>query len=296
MPMLQNIKTDGACPVVNMNNDRGDDRQAALARIEKKRAANGMDLTYYQFTSSNPCVDLPLFIVVHGIGRRAIDQARLFAPFMEAIGGTLIAPVFESIRFSGYQRLRLSGKGCRPDLALQQLIKKVQGGMEKARQPVVMFGYSGGGQFVHRYAMAYPRQVKRMAVAAPGWFTFPDMRIKFPQGLLKSSALPDLNFDASRFLKIPSMVLVGENDVNRDKSVNQAQEIDHRQGRNRLERADRWIDAMKRSAKRYHYDTPYQFVVVKGCGHSFTSCMEVGQMGWQIIRFLFGEDPSRQFL
>ncbi len=271
-----------------------DVRDVALTRIEKKRAATKMDLTYYRFTPSNPRGDLPLMVAVHGIGRRALDQARLFAPFLEAIGGSLIAPVFTRKRFAGYQQLGRSGKGHRADLALGRLIKEVQGGKGISRQPVVMFGYSGGGQFVHRYAMAYPRKVKRIAVAAPGWFTFPDMSLRFPHGLLSSPALPDLNFDASRFLKIPSMVLVGENDVDRDKNVNQAEDIDLRQGHNRLERAGRWVGAMKSTADRFHYETPYQFVVIPGCGHSFRNCMETGRMGWPVIRFLYDEDPLRQ--
>lgn len=258
-------------------------------RIHSEKPDDNVGLSYYWFQSSHPHPDLPLFLAVHGIGRNAKDQATLFAPYLESIGGTLIAPVFSQRRFYGYQRLKYLKKGIRSDLALQQLIAHVHRRFGRPRKPVVMFGYSGGGQFVHRFAMAYPRHVKRIAVAAPGWFTFPDKRIRFPRGISETSTLPDLIFDSSRFLKIPSLVLVGDKDVGRDKSLNQRSEIDAQQGRHRLERAKNWIDAMQSAAGRYHYETPLQLHILSGCAHSFRECMETGKMGRPVIRFLFEE-------
>ncbi len=244
-------------------------------------------LGYHWFRSSSFRPDLPLFFAVHGIGRRAKDQARFFAPLVEAIGGMVVAPVFGKSQFSGYQRLRQTKQDVRSDLAFQHLVAHVHRKLEIPRAPVVLFGYSGGGQFVHRFAMAYPRLVKRMAIAAPGWFTFPDKGIRFPRGISETSVLPDLTFDSARFLKIPSLVLVGDNDVDRDKSLNQRRDIDEQQGRHRLERANSWIDAMRSAAGRYHYETPLQLNTIPGCAHSFRDCMETGQMGWSVIRFLF---------
>ncbi len=270
-------------------------RESMVNRIQKKRTAGDLDLKYFLFTAAQPKEKLPLFIVVHGIGRRAFDQARLFAPFIDAIGGTLIAPLFNKQRFRGYQQLGNSGKGFRSDLALQRLIAEVCAFLQRPPGPLVMFGYSGGGQFVHRYAMAYPRQVKRMAIAAAGWFTFPQMDLRFPFGTSQSTALPDLNFDASRFLKIPTLVLVGEKDVVRDKAFNRQKEINRQQGRNRHERASRWVNAMRAAAKRYRYETHYKLYTVPGCGHSFRECMTIGQMGRKIVGFLFDKDPLQQF-
>lgn len=270
--------------------------EGLIDRIRRKKTNYGLTMRYYFFSSSRPRPDLPIFVAVHGIGRRAKDQARLFAPFMEALGGTLIAPVFDKRHFPGYQRLGKPGKGLRADLALQQCVSEVQKALNYPRQPVALFGYSGGGQFVHRFAMAYPRHVHRMAVAAPGWFTFPDMGLKFPHGIGQTTKLPDLNFDVSRFLKIPTLVLVGENDVARDSALNRSSKIDERQGGHRMARACRWVKTMKIAARRYHYDTPYEFLIVPNCGHSFDDCMNTGRMGWQIIRFLYGEERSPQLV
>lgn len=288
--MLQIRKSEEPKRIYGRHGGRKENRRTAQDRIRRHRSAGGMDLGYYYFTSERPNEDLPLFVTVHGIGRRAHQQARLFAPMIDAIGGSMIAPVFGKKQFAGYQRLGRPAKGIRADMALQRLIDRVQHSMRKPRHPVVMFGYSGGGQFVHRYAMAYPRQVKKIAIAAPGWFTLPDMRIKFPQGVRAVSALPDLNFDASRFLKISALVLVGEDDIYRDHSLNQKAVIDQRQGRNRIERAYRWVQAMQDAALRYNYRTAYEFITLPGCGHSFKDCMVVGAMGWKVVRFLYGKN------
>lgn len=256
-------------------------------RIHFARTADHGGLSYHWFKSSQPRRDLPLFFAVHGIKRRAKDQVKRFAPFIEAVGGTLIAPVFGKRRFAGYQRLRSSAKEIRSDLAFQQLIVHAHHRFGIPPKPVVMFGYSGGGQFVHRFAMAYPRHVRRIAIAAPGWFTFPDKRLRFPLGIAEVSALPDLTFDCSRFLKIPSLVLVGDQDVGRDKSLNQRSEIDAQQGRHRVERARNWTDAMRSAAGQYHYETPFQLHILPGCAHSFRDCMDAGQMGCSVVRFLF---------
>jgi poly(3-hydroxybutyrate) depolymerase len=40
--------------------------------------------------------------------------------------------------------------------------------------PLHLSGYSGGGQFVHRFMLVHPGRVARVAVGAAGWYTFPD--------------------------------------------------------------------------------------------------------------------------
>ncbi len=259
-------------------------------RIKKKGADRGMQLEYYSYTSTSPRMDLPLFVTVHGISRKCYDQVRLFAPIVEAIGGTVISPLFRKGDFTNYQQLGFTGKGRRADLALNMILNEEKEKWGKKDEPVVLFGYSGGGQFAHRFSMAYPRQIKRLAIAAPGWFTFPDMDIKFPYGACNVEELPDLNFDCSRFLKIPTLVLVGEKDTRRKDGFNKLPEIDKQQGKNRVERATRWVKAMQRASMQYHYTTQFTLSLIPGCGHSFSECMLKGRMYQQIIRFLFADD------
>ncbi len=257
-----------------------------LERIEKKQLVSDEATAYHIYRSSCPQPDVPLMVAVHGIRRRARLQARLFAPFIESIGGTLVAPVFSRKRYADYQRLGRPGMGQRADLALKRILAEVGHMTGVSTRSIVMFGYSGGGQFVHRFAMAYPRQVRRMAVAASGWYTFPNRDIPYPEGIGRCEDLPDVFLDPGRFLQIPTRVMVGERDRTRDQTFNRTGQLDARQGKNRVERAHKWTAAMETAARRYNYKTEMQFSVVPGCGHSFKECMLDGKMGHRVIRFL----------
>lgn len=263
--------------------------RSPLFPIEKKQLISDKSTAYHFYRSSLPKHDVPLMVAVHGIRRQAKLQARLFAPFIESIGGTLVAPVFSRKRHADYQRLGRHGLGQRSDLALKRILDEIGRMTGISTRSVVMFGYSGGGQFVHRFAMAYPRQVLRMAIAAPGWYTFPDRRFRFPEGIGSCEDLPDVFLDPGRFLQIPTMVLVGEHDCTRDQTLNRSGKLDTRQGKNRIERAHRWVSAMEAAAAQYNYETEIKFRIVPGCGHSFEECMTDGQMGRRVIDFLYND-------
>jgi len=277
-------------------NDQGRSGQAIEeGRILRRRVERGgPKVSYYIYMSTRPKPNLPIFVAIHGIRRRAENQARLFAPMIEALGGTLVAPLFNRRQFSDYQRLGRRGKGERSDMALRRVLAEVGGLTGKPTGHLVMFGYSGGGQFVHRYAMAHPRQIRRMAIAAAGWYTFPDPTRPYPEGTGGTlKALPDLLFDPARFLQIPALVLVGENDTERDAALNRKKRIDRVQGRNRVERGRRWVAAMIDAARRFNYNTAYRFITVAGCSHSFDECMTTGGMGSMVTAYLFeGLDAS----
>ncbi len=151
-----------------------------------------------------------------------------------------------------------------------------------------MFGYSGGGQFVHRYAMAYPQNVARIVVAAAGWYTFPDSNVNYPRGIKNAKGLRHITFSPSRFLSIPACVIVGKRDKHRDVELNKSERIDNQQGLNRLERGRAWIQAMTDAARASDLDTEYVFKVLPSCNHSYLKCMHRGRMGEHVVNFLFG--------
>ncbi len=258
-----------------------------LARIVKRSLSSDRKTAYYVYRSSCPKPGVPLMVSVHGIRRQAKLQARLFAPLIESIGGTLVVPVFQRKKYTDYQRLGRHGYGQRSDLALKSVLAEVGNETDASSPSIVMFGYSGGGQFVHRFAMSYPRQVLRIAIAASGWYTFPDRRLPYPEGIGYCKDLPDVFLDPARFLQIPTLVLVGEHDSIRDRTLNQSKNLDIRQGKDRIERARNWATAMRTAAAQYNYETDIKFSVVPGCGHSFEECMTKGDMGQNVINFLF---------
>jgi len=231
-------------------------------------------------------------VAVHGISRNAREQALRFAPFAEQYGVALVAPVFPRDRYSDYQRLGRLGKGERADLALECIVSEVRQLLDLRADRVHLFGFSGGGQFVHRYAMAHPERVASLAVAAAGWFTFPDADLEFPLGCRPTPDLPDLAFDRERFLRVPVHVFVGSRDRKRGPGFNRSRPLDLLQGRTRIERGRRWVSAMREAARRHRLSTPYSFEILPGCWHSFERCATRGRLGERVFSSLFADIPT----
>ncbi len=258
-------------------------------RILYRSLARDPGQKYYLYIPSTGGSGARTFIAVHGITRNAAEQTHLFAPFAERYGVVLIAPLFPKDRFHDYQRLGRKGKGERADFALDRIVAEVGAMIGANTNELYLFGYSGGGQFVHRYAMAYPERVARIALAAAGWYTFPDPTVNFPLGIRATSGLPDVRFNLARFLSVPTYLMVGEKDVMRDPELRKSRRLDRQQGITRLERGKRWIKTMAAAAKAYHLDTPHIFEVLPNSNHSFVECMELGNMGRRVFEFLFGD-------
>jgi pimeloyl-ACP methyl ester carboxylesterase len=240
---------------------------------------------YYQYIPARGAIPGRTLVSVHGISRNARDHARLLAPLAEQYGTTLIAPLFDETLFADYQRLGRRGRGERADLALNEVLRDALG---TTKPKIRLFGYSGGGQFAHRYAWANPDRVTALALAAPGWFTFPDANRRYPYGLALDDCLPGVDFDPDRFLRIPTLVLVGAHDVERNGSLRRSRRLDRLQGRDRVVRGKRWIRAMKRAARARGYTTRYRFRCLPNTDHDFVASMTRDAMGVTVFRFLFG--------
>lgn len=234
-----------------------------------------------------------LFVTVHGISRNAREHAERFAPLAERQGVVIVAPRFSRRRFANYQRLAPDAKGNRPDATLDRTLSEVQELVGLPQSPLYLFGYSGGGQFVHRYAMAHPGRVARAVIGAAGWYTFPDPRARYPRGLRFGPDEVPL-FEDADFLTVPMAVMVGGADVERDPALNRSPRIDRQQGGNRYERGRRWVAAMQEAARNRGQATRYQFQALPGIGHDFTDAMVSGGMGEAVFDYLFdGQDTPQ---
>jgi pimeloyl-ACP methyl ester carboxylesterase len=254
-------------------------------RIVLRTLATNSQQRYYQYVPHTPVQGRTL-VSVHGISRSARDHARLLAPLADLYGATVIAPLFDAAFFSDYQRLGRPGRGERADLALNDILIDAH---DAAVPPkIALFGYSGGGQFAHRYALAHPERVAALALAAPGWFTFPDHQHRYPYGLVLGDRLPGVHFDPDQFLRIPTLVLVGAHDTTRNSSLRRSERLDRVQGRNRVVRGKRWIRAMKSAAHERGFTTRYVFRCLPNTDHDFVASMTRDAMGVAVFRFLFG--------
>ena len=218
----------------------------------------------------------PVLVAVHGISRNAREQVETFRPTAMRLGWPLVAPEFGEVDFPDYQRLGRVGRGPRADLALDDLLATLAERFRLEPQRLALFGYSAGGQFVHRYAMAHPERVRAAVVAAPGWFTLPDPRRSYPQGLRVGAELPGVRLAPVEFLKVPMLVAVGSRDVERDESLRRTPGIDRRQGHTRVERAARFVEAMTTAARQAGVPGRIGLRSLEGAGHGFPDGVAAG--------------------
>ncbi|WP_208353148.1 alpha/beta fold hydrolase [Pseudaestuariivita rosea] len=216
----------------------------------------------------------PPLVAVHGINREAMTQASLFKT---AIGTdrTVIAPCFSPEIWPRYQ---LAVKKGRADKALIRLIDSLQSDGLLSGPSFELFGFSGGAQFAHRFAMMHPERVQRLMVSSAGWYTFPD-QTRFPYGIENFVSEENLK----RFLQIPIDIYVGADDTVVDKNTRNTPQVNAQQGINRAERAVRWAQALRRNAaKLYGIKADVRFSALSGCGHDFEECFNKGRLGRRI--------------
>jgi poly(3-hydroxybutyrate) depolymerase len=263
--------------------------EPALARGTVLHRSLRMDPSqkYLLYVSTRAARGAPILVTVHGISRNVEEHANLFAPYAEEHGVVLVAPFFTSERNDGYQRLSEEGSAQRADLALDAIVDEVAASTGAEGSQFRLFGFSGGGQFAHRYTLAHPERVISAAIGAAGWYTFPDDRTPYPYGLGASPERPKLRFDPDRFLRVPIAVFVGDADTTGGESFRRDPPLDAQQGTTRRERARRWVEAMNHAARQRGLAPPASYHEVVGIHHSFRQFMTEGDLGERVFASLF---------
>ncbi|MGB3213100.1 MAG: hypothetical protein WBB19_20525 [Desulforhopalus sp.] len=252
------------------------------------RTIDGMSqMNYIVYVPSERRDESRIMYTIHGISRNAQEHIEGFIPQAERYGAVVIAPLFPKNNFPRYQQMGTSVTLERADMAFNHVLQDAHEWLKIPPAPMHIFGFSGGGQFVHRYAMFYPKRIARMVLAAPGWFTFPDPERKFPYGIKSTRNWPNLAFAMEKFLQIPTLVLVGERDDLRDSELNKARAIDCFQGLNRIERAEHWTAAARSLGRAYDISTDFRLELVPNASHAYESYLSHPPFTEKIFDFLF---------
>lgn len=215
-------------------------------------------------------------IALHGISRNARAIWDAFAPNAHTQGRALLVPRFDAAKWPQFQRI---GR-VRPDLALLGLVRQLGWDGQKFD----LFGFSGGAQLAHRFAMLYPHRVATLHLAAPGWYCLPDLHTDWPRGLgqvpgkrrRRADIAALCQVHLSNYLSLPVRLWVGGDDIQRDASLRQTPEIDEQQGRTRLDRAFAYAEAFARAARANGIMADIDITVLPGCGHDFVQCAQKG--------------------
>ncbi|MDA0301294.1 MAG: hypothetical protein O2822_02105 [Chloroflexi bacterium] len=227
-----------------------------------------------------------LIVVVHGQSRGARPLIEAFAGKCTARGYAILAPVFDRTRYCGYQRLAgVVGPTAAGD-ALRRTTTEAGRSTSVEHPGIALVGFSAGAQFAHRFALAHPDHVTHLVVAAAGWYTMPDAGLAYPQGLAASNMMPDGWADLDAFLRLPIRVLVGDRDVTRDANLNTSPAVDELQGRHRVERAQRWVRAVRAAAETRGLPSNVALELLPRTAHSATEAIARGGLVGRTLKFV----------
>jgi pimeloyl-ACP methyl ester carboxylesterase len=227
-----------------------------------------------------------LLCCVHGVTSDPAEQIQALTPLAAEHGVPLMAPQFPRPDYKGYQRLASIEQPLGAAAAFHEAVLHALRRLDSKLVPVDMMGFSGGAQFIHRYAMLFPQRVRRLVVAAAGWYTYLDPERQFPEGIAPSELSGGMPVAVDDFLRLPIRVMIGERDVERDTQLRSGRRTDRQQGEHRLERAIRWVEHLRQEAKKRGIDADISLELLPRVGHSFREAMARARYGQRTFAFL----------
>jgi dienelactone hydrolase len=161
---------------------------------------------------------LPLIVNIHGTRRGAERCRDSLTYFAEEMGVAIVAPLFpagaDSIEaLHNYKVLRQND--FHADSALLSILNEVRDkwpGIDTEK--VFMMGFSGGGQFTHRFMYLYPERLHAVSIGAPGRATRLDETLDWPVGVKNVTEIFDgVRVDVQKIRQLAIQLVCGELDT-----------------------------------------------------------------------------------
>lgn len=185
-----------------------------------------------------------ILVAVHG-SERAPETARaLCTELAEETGCIVLAPLFPVAMTDDeelHNYIYLQYRGIRYDQVLLAMVDEVRTRFGLPAQRFWLAGFSGGGQFAHRFMYLHAAQLAAVSVGAPGIVNTLDASRDWFVGVRDVSALFGRPVDHAGLRGLPVQVVVGAEDTGTDIMV-QPPHVLYREGVNdagatRVERA-----------------------------------------------------------
>lgn len=223
----------------------------------------------------------PVVVAVHGISRNSEEHLERLGTAASS-DVAILAPHFDAEDFPHYQKLGLDLPERRADLWLDAALDALQAETGLGTGRFHLFGFSGGAQFAHRYALINPRRIRSLHLAAAGYYTFLDETVAWPRGLRGAPLGGQMAANRNFFLRIPIEVYVGDDDVERDPALRQGRAIDRQQGPDRRARALAWASHLRQLQAELDLP-PAGMTVLAGVNHEFSQACTIGGLQHRLL-------------
>ncbi len=210
----------------------------------------------------------PLAVVVHGTDRPAQQYRDSFADLAEENGCVILAPLFpagiiEPRELDNYKFIKFHD--IRFDHILLSMVDEISQRYRIAKERFLLFGFSGGGHFAHRFFYLHSHRLMGVSIGAPGQVTFLDPSRDWWVGIRDFEKHFGLPLRPERLREVPVQMVIGGEDtetweINDKDSPNWMEGADAA-GKTRLERLSALRDNYERLGMSVRYD------VVPGVAH-----------------------------
>ncbi|WP_085481189.1 hydrolase [Paraburkholderia susongensis] len=173
-------------------------------------------MLYVPHEVTTPGNDVELVVVMHGTGRQFTQYRDAFAPFGRWNRCIVLCPLFPvGVRGDGNRNgfKRLVEGDIRYDRVLLDMVSEVGERYGKQFNTFALFGYSGGGQFVNRFAYVHPERLWAASIGAPGNVTVLDQSKDWWLGLGGFERHFGKPFDLPALRRVPVQMVVGRADL-----------------------------------------------------------------------------------
>ncbi|KAJ7173680.1 poly hydrolase [Mycena filopes] len=129
---------------------------------------------------------LPLLVVVHGTRRQTGGYLTHLQSFSETHRVLILLPLFPAgiiDPFDVHNYKNIAYRGIRFDLVLLGMVEQAGRVWRVESERFYLHGFSGGGQFVHRFWYLHPGRLLGVSIGAPGAITHPTREREWPAGL-----------------------------------------------------------------------------------------------------------------
>ncbi|KAJ7582267.1 poly hydrolase [Mycena floridula] len=217
---------------------------------------------------------LPLLVVVHGTSRNTGGYLSKLKDFSDSNNCVILTPLFpagieDPEDMMNYHNVLYHS--IRFDIVLLKMIEQASEVWRIYTDKFYLHGFSGGGQFAHRFLYLHPERLLAVSIGAPGRFTSPTSKEAWPAGLANvAEVFPDVRVDLGQVRKVPVQFVVGELDVETALlDLAKPSKAEGEAGRTRVERI-RWLKTAFEEV-----GVRSELMVVTGVGHEGLKCLPV---------------------